>query len=252
MNVKTLLFVLTSIISITGFSQAPGRDSLSAWMIEAGITYYGTAGELGERLNSGSSAGIGASYKTKSNWIYSLEASYLYSNNIADPGAVLSGFKAEGQRILNTVGNLANLNVDHRGFEGFAVIRKTLPWLNANPNSGFQLGLGAGATTFWYNVTSNDQSVPQIQDEYDKGYDRLSAGFAMKQAISYQYLSRKRTINFRISFVVGQTFTEDLRGYNYSTGKRITGSQFSLTYGLKAHWILPIYQEAPNKEYFYD
>lgn len=252
MNAKIPLIVLFSLISALCFSQAPGRDSLRAWLIEAGISYYGTAGELGERLNSGSSAGIGVAYKTQKNWIWGVEASYLYSNNVADPTAVVSGFKFEQQSILNTVGNLANINVDHRGFEAYAVVRKTLPWLNANPNSGLQVGFGAGATTFWYNITSNDQSVPQIQDEYDKGYDKLSAGLALKQAISYHYMAPRRTFNFRISFEVGQTFTEDLRGYNYSSGQKISERQFSLTYGLKAHWILPIYQEKRNQEYFYD
>lgn len=252
MNVKSPLIVVLSLYSWFSFSQAPGRDSLNAWLIEAGISYIGTAGELGDRINSGSSAGIGVAYKTKKNWIWGVEASYLYSNNVADPEQVVSGFKAGSQRILNTVGNLANITIDQRGFEAYAIVRKTLPWLNTNPNSGLQAGFGAGATTFWYNVTSSDQTVPQIQDEYDKGYDRLSAGLALKQAISYHYLSPKRTINFRISLVLAQSFTEDLRGYNYSTAQKISGNQFSFTYGLKAHWILPIYQVSRGKEYFYD
>lgn len=251
--VQRILCLLTIFFcSQSIYAQRPGKDSLNAWMVEPTVSIFLPGGELADRINNGNQFGLAVNYKDQANWHFGIEANFLYSSSLSDAEAVLAPLRQGEQRIYNIVGNYADVSIDHRGFDGYFMLRKTLGLWSVNPNSGLQLGLGAGATAFWYHIRSNDQSVPQIQEEYAHGYDRLSAGFALKQAIGYQYLSPKRTINFRVSLEFGQSFSEDLRGYNYAAAQKIEGRQVAFTYGLRLHWILPIYSQPANQEYFYD
>ena len=53
--------------------------------------------------------------------------------------------------------------------------------------------------------------IPQLNDELIKGYDRLSAGFSLKQSLTIYALSKNKKINFHLGLEVIESWTKDLR-----------------------------------------
>ena len=251
MNFRLYWLLALSLVTEALCAQNVRRDTLSAWMIAPTVSLYTASGELGDRIERGSSLGLDVSYKTNRNWQWGVEGHYLYSNQVRNRSAVISPVLSQNNRIFNPTGNYANIAIDLRGAMGLINVSKTTGIWAINPNSGLFFGAAAGYLSYWYNISSDDPNIPQLQDEYDKGYDRWSAGFMLRQSVGYQFLSAKRTVNFRLSFELSESWTEDLRGYSYASGQQVSGSQSSLLYGLRLQWVLPIYQSA-TADYYYD
>ena len=138
-----------------------------------------------------------------------------------------------------------------RGFFVTGELGKTLDFWQATPNSGPDFQIGAGYIMHWIEIKNAGNDAPQLLDEYTKGYDRLSGGLVLRQSVGYSYLSRNRRINFRLSFEIMEAFTQNYRGFDYSTGKEVSGNNTDLLYGVRFQWMLPIYTTASDT-YYYD
>lgn len=104
----------------------------------------------------------------------------------------------------------------------------------------------------WIEIKNAGNDAPQLLNEYSKGYDRLSGGLLLRQSLGYTYLSKNRRINFRFSFEVMEAFTQNYRGFDYSTGTTAKGRRTDLLYGFRFQWMLPIYTYASGDTYYYD
>ncbi len=250
-KILTLIFFCTLALNTRG--QNVSKEALDAWLIMPTLGFYGSGGELGDRIKRGLDVGLKVEYKTSGNWHFGLGGQYLYSNSVRDEDAVIAPMLTEGGEVFNPTGTYARVAIDLRGVSAMANLGKTTPILAVNPNSGVDLQISGGYLAYWYNISSGNQNVPQIQDEYEKGYDQLSMGVILRQSIGYQYLSPKKTINLRLSFEVSEIWAENVRGYNYASGEKTSGREPSLLYGLRLSWILPIYGSGAGRdEYYYD
>ncbi|MDZ7847864.1 MAG: hypothetical protein U5L96_14520 [Owenweeksia sp.] len=181
-----------------------------------------------------------------------MDGQYLFSDNINDAAQLLNPVLTANGFILNNIGNYASVSVLERGFYFTGELSKTLPFWQANSNSGPDILLGAGFLRHWIEIKNAGNDAPMLLDEYAKGYDHLSQGFLLKQSIGYRYLSRNRRVILRLSFeIMMQAFTTNLRGFDYSTGQSETGTNLDLLYGFRLQWILPLYG-ASNQTYYFD
>ncbi len=245
---KSKLIVAFFLAAFLTKAQKSG-ETRKATLITANVAYQNNWGEISKRFGYNLGIGAGLGLKTKSNWVYSLEGSYMFGLRVNENTQILDDIAGQQGYIFNQVGNYAELNVLMRGFYVHLNAEKILPLVQVNPNSGPIIGFGAGYLMHWVRLNNVGNDAPQVLDAYEKGYDRLSGGFSLKESLGYLYLSKSEGVNLKLSFDLIQAFTTNYRGFNYDTGRPDTEQNLDLFYSIRLNWFLPIYQKGKNEYY---
>jgi hypothetical protein len=89
-----------------------------------------------------------------------------------------------------------------------------------------------------------------MQGEYEKGYDRLTAGPAFSQSIGWIYLDPRNNYNFSIDLEVSEGFTKSYRSYDFNTRMADTRKRLDMFYGIKAGLYFPFYKRSSDGFYY--
>lgn len=251
-KVYTLLLFLLLFFSQHSFSQVHVKDSsIVAPMIYATYAFQFPGGDLAKRYGNNSSIGGGFMVKTKSNWLFAAEGNYLFGETVKDGDSLLKNISTSEGFVINQNGYFAEIGFAERGFTVFAKFGKLFPVLSPNPNSGPLVMLGAGFLQNKIRVHDGDNTAPQVQGDYKKGYDRLNNGYALSGTIGYLYLGDSRLLNFSLNFEFIQAWTKYRRDRDFDTGRQDNSSLSSQFYGIKVKWIIPVYKRKPKDFYIY-
>ncbi len=216
-----------------------------------GINFGGQlpGGDLSERFGANLRAGGNFLYKTKNNWVFGVDALYLFGKNVRQD--VLAQLKTKEGFVIDNEGFPADLRVTERGFGAYGVFGKIIPIFNDGPNSGLFVTVGAGYMQHKVNLYDAQQKIAALKGDLKKGYDHLTGGFATSQFIGYLHLSENRILNFYAGFEFYQIYSKSIRKLNYDTGLPDLGKRLDLLTGLRFGWILPLYERKPNDSYYY-
>lgn len=245
----TFLFLL---LSTTSFAQRNVADSA------IGVTWlspqYGfnlTGGDLAKRHGYFNAIGFTAGYKTPKNWFYGFDGNYLFGNDVRLTGLFDHLVDSKGN-ITDQNGDIADVLVYSRGFHANALIGKLFPVLSPNKNSGFMINLGVGYLLHKVRVETQNQVVPQLELEYKKGYDRLTAGLNTSEFIGYSYMANQGFVNFYGGVYFQQGYTYNKRSIFYDQPDTPVSKEMmlDLQYGLRVGWMIPIYKRKPKEYYF--
>jgi len=110
--------------------------------------------------------------------------------------------------------------------------------------------LGGGYMQHKINIYDVGKNVPQLNNDFKKGYDRLTGGFGLNQFIGYLHLSNNKIANFYAGFEFNQAFTKGMRGYQYDLMKEDNIKRTDIQIGFRIGWILPLYKRL-NEYYYY-
>ncbi|MFN0274940.1 MAG: hypothetical protein ACKVPJ_04290, partial [Chitinophagales bacterium] len=136
-----------------------------------------------------------------------------------------------------------------QGFDIHFEIGKITNLFSINPNSGVAVLAGGGYLQHNILIFVDELYVPQLNNEYKKGYDRFSNGFSLSQYLGYYFFSNKHFVNFRAGFEVTEAFTKNRR-YNFDTQSIDDENYFDMFITFKATWNLPIFREKPRNFYY--
>ena len=100
-----------------------------------------------------------------------------------------------------------------------------------------------------YNVEEN--SVPQLESEYVKNYDRLAGGPYARQFIGYHFQGNNRLLNFYGGAEFIQGFTTGMRSYDIATGGPLMENRLDALFGIRLGWMLPFYPRVTDKYFYY-
>ncbi len=247
------LFTLLFLISATGsFAQVNIRDSaIYTPMIYATYGYQFPGGDLAKQFGSNSNIGGGFIFKTKRNWMFGAEGNYLFGQSVRNSDALIKGIVTSEGFVIDANGYMADIVFYEAGFNAFAKFGKVIPLFAPNPNCGFTLLAGAGYIQDKIRIHVIGNTAPQLQGDYNKGYDRLNGGVALTGAVGYMYLSNTRLLNFSASFEFMQAWTTPYRDRDFDTGKKDTRKLNSQFYTLRVFWMIPLYRRAPKEFYMY-
>ena len=252
---KTRVFSVLFLLLVTCFSgksQINVRDSaVEGYIFNFGLGAYVPSGDISERFGSNMSLGIDAFYKTKSNWLIGPSFNYLFGSTVKNEDEIFKELLTADGNFIGGNGDYASVRVLERGFSLSGKFGKIIPVFGPNPNSGLLIQFGAGYLQHKIYIEDLGDAVPQLNDEYTKGYDHLHGGLALVQNIVFYHSDNKRVTNFTIGFEFMQAFTKNLRQYNYSTRSYDLEDKLDLFYGIKATWFLPIYNKNVQKFYYY-
>jgi hypothetical protein len=245
--VVLILFMLPGL----GKSQVNVEDStISTPIISVNYALQFPAGDMAENFGYNSTIGPSFSYKTDKNWIWTAEINFIFGTTVKNSEEIISGITTVDDYVIGLDGIYANVRAMERGFTLFAKTGKVIPAFNINPNSGlfFKVGLGYIQHKIRWDVEGN--TAPQLGDDYKKGYDRFTEGFALNQEIGLFYMDDQRLWNFKVSAEAVESFTT-MKRYNFDTMKGDDKNRLDLFFGLKLSWMVPLYGRAPKAMYYY-
>lgn len=205
--------------------------------------------DLAKRFGPNLNAGGALAYKTSGNWLFGIESGYFFGSNVRED--VLSQLRNEDGFVVDNEGYPADLRVTERGAGVHLFAGKVLPWLQANPNSGPIVTVGAGALQHRVKLYDAQQNIAAIKGDLSAGYDRLSVGFSFSQFVGYLFLSEYRMLNFYTGFEFYQALTRSVRRYNFDTASPDAGQRLDGLAGFRFGWILPLYKKKPDDYYYY-
>jgi len=248
----SLLFCFLFFSAASLFAQVNIRDSaITTSLIYATYGYQIPQGDLAKQFGNNSSIGGGFMIKTKSNWLIGVEGNYMFGQSVKNGDSILKGLMTKEGFIIDQNGYMANIVYYERGFNFFAKFGKAFAVLSPNPNSGFTVMAGTGYLQDKIRIHNIDNSAPQLQGDYKKGYDRLNGGMAVMGSVGYLYLSNTRLLNFSVSLEFMQAWTKPYRERDFDTGLKDTRKLSSQFYTLRVNWMIPLYKRVPKEFYLY-
>ncbi len=247
-----ILFIFTSLnISKTNAQVSIKDSSIFTTMISAHYAFQIPAGDMAERFGNNSAIGGSFQIKTKSNWVFGLNYSYLFGDKIKNEEEIFQDIATEQGFIIDGNGMYADVFMYERGFFASASFGKIIPVFNSNPNSGLFFQGSIGILQHKIRIENSYNTTPQITDDYVKGYDKLSNGLGVSEFIGYWHMSSNRIFSFYLGFEFTQAWTESRRDYDFNQMKKDDTKRFDALNGFKVGWIIPFYSRSAKKIYYY-
>lgn len=216
---------------------------------------YGTyslqvpGGDMAKRFGISSDIGAGLGYKTKTNWLIGVEATFIFGNKLKEEP--LTNILTESGQIIDQFGYFAPVAENERGLHFKASLGRIITVKGSNANSGILLRGAVGYLQHHINITNAENSTPQISGEYKYGYDRMCAGLSVNEFIGWQQFSEKRPIHFLIGFEFTQAFTKNMRKWDFETNSNLKENRLDLLYAFKIAWYIPIRQRMATQYFYY-
>ena len=245
----TLLFAVCSLKAQTAANSETNLNN-HGFLFTPTWSYQKAGGDLKERFYDFTSVGISIEYKTQSNFQFGFDYDWYYGNHVKD-STLFESITASSGQIIDQNGNYSVVRLSILGNYVSAKCSYVYPIVKSMENSGIIVSLGLGVMQHKINIFSSQVSIPQINGEYEKGYDRLTYGFATKQFIGYQYLVNSNKLHFRVGVEFNQGFTQGRRTWNYNTNSSGLDKRFDATTAFKIGLIVPVYTKHKDDEEFF-
>ncbi len=248
---KKLIVIALLLSGVQGFAQYSVRDSSIRFvMLSGSLAGQVPAGDMAKRFGLNGNVGVHVQYKSRTNWLLGAEGNYMYGNMVNSAGLLDSISTRQGGYVINDDGDFAGVQLFEQGFTLMFTAGKILPVWAYNPNSGLTVKFGAGVMEHWIGFTGIG-GVPQLNGEYQKGYDRLTSGYCYSEFIGYTFFSNKRLINFFCGLEFYEGFTRSRRIVDFTTMRYDATKRGDFLYGIRFGWIIPLYKKVP-KDYYYN
>lgn len=220
---------------------------LGATLISAHYGFYVPLGDMAKRFGNNSIVGGGIHRKTNKNLIFGLNGDFIFGRRVHEDAFLDS--LSNGDDIIGYTGTIAEVALYERGFTVYGNVGKVFKIKGMNANSGLVLSAGIGFMQHKIRIVDLDEILLQLNDEYKKGYDRLTNGLMLTQSVQLLNLDPRHLINFKIGLDLKEAFTRNRRSWNFDERLQDNRLRFDMLIGLKGAWILPLYSK--HEERFY-
>jgi hypothetical protein len=137
-----------------------------------------------------------------------------------------------------------------RGFTSYVGVGRLFAINKRNMNTGFMVKGSLGFIQHKINFVSQERNIPQLDENYAKGYDRLSSGLSINEFVGYFHQSQNRLINFYIGVEFMQAQTYNRRGYNYDQMSYDSYKKSDFSTSFRFGWMIPIYLNTKEEDEF--
>jgi hypothetical protein len=235
------LLLITCFLPLTAQGLAGARNEDRALMVNLGYGPYSSGGDLANRFGNGWSLDGGLFWlPAKNNLELGVRIQYGFGDQVKED--VLAGLRTREGVLVGNQREPADIQLRQRQ-------------LFIGPSAGYTLNIGKNKRAgihvktsigyFFHRIRLQQdpvQGVPQIAEELEPGYDRLTGGLAVHQFIGIQQLALDRRLNFYLGGEVTAGFTKGLRKFDIPTGAAPSAEgRTDLVLGLKAGLIIPFY-----------
>lgn len=213
-------------------------------------SYQIPSGTLSEIFSNNSSIGINYLKKNKSNFFYGLKANYIFGGEIKE-STIFNEISTEQGFVIDGNGTYANIILLQEGFSSHLYIGYALKIEEKKPN-GFYFSLGLGFLQHRILIDTKNQYIPQLNDNYKKGYDQLTNGLSTQLVIDYMILEEEKRFKLFAGIDYTLAFTKNRRVYDFSdmnyTDKNM---RYDLLLGFHVGLIIPINRKNTEEYHYY-
>ncbi len=238
---KRLIFCL--IILAIGKDSIAQLESKTQTFFSPRYSFQMPAGDMADRFGVNSSLGLTFAIKKDSSLFYGINANYQFGSDVQEPG-LIQNLLSSNNEIISVEGKPASILIQQRGFNFSADIGKFKRFKNSKTESGILYTFGTGFIQHNIRFEHQLDDVPQLDEEYEKGYDRLSNGLMLSQNIGWMHFSKRRGGDFYLGIELIEGITASRREFNFDTLTSDLGkSRLDILFGIKAGWIVPFYKK---------
>jgi hypothetical protein len=215
-----------------------------------GYTHQLPIGNLSKQFGDNSSIGFSFFQEKENNLFYGVEGGYMFGNNLKDT-TIFDNITTSTGAIIGADGHFANVNLMQRGFDVHAFLGYAYH-LKKDNLSGFYFSGGLGFLQHQIFIDTKSQNVPQLDEEYKKGYDRLTNGISSKWETSYKYYSPNGKFQMYAGINMTIAYTKNRRAYLFNEMEHTpeTGNWDNLL-GVNIGVIIPIQRKNQEKFHYY-
>lgn len=214
--------------------------------------YQWPGGELKNQFGSNSVIGMGFEWKTQKNWLFDAEYNYIFGNEVKNGMEIFKYLLNSDGNIISGEGLPAVVATYERGNMFAVKFGKLFPVIKNDKNSGIFFTVGTGYMMHKIKIEVQNNNTPQLNGDYKLGYDRLSGGFMLNQAIGFMYFGKSRLLNLTVSLEAFEGWTKPYRDYYFDTmAAPEEGRQFDFLVGPKIAWMIPIRPRNAGAYYYY-
>ncbi len=256
MLIKRMMLAAVALFAIHAAAQAqtelfgsvkePSRKGL---IIGANGNLDIPGGDLAKRFGLSFRIGPSLMYKTETNWMFGIKADFIFGNKIKED-SLLIGVRDANFQFINNEGQRISVGIYERGYLIGVQAGKIFPINKAHPNSGWLVMTGAGFVQHKITIFDDGKSIPQLRDDYRKGYDRLTNGWFVEQFLGYNMFDKSGLINFHIGLNLMAGFTKGRRDFLYDVMRKDDASRIDLLFGIRGGWYIPVFKKKSEEIFF--
>ena len=241
---KKYLVLILSFYVLNLHSQ---KIDISSKTIQFDFTYQSPI--TGMSIDYGNNSAIGLSYLTnKNDLLFGLDANFMFGNNVKND-SILRLIGVDNLLLINANGELDEVLLYERGSNAHLLFGKSFRFEEKHLSGIYVYG-GLGYLQYKTRLETNKTYLPQIDEEYIKGYDNFTNGISTKICVDFMHFDKKTSVNYHIGLEFLNAFTKNGRAYNFSNGTVIDNSlKIDQLIGLKFGIIIPIQRN--NEEKFH-
>lgn len=246
-------FLLTVFLLIIGLpikAQLDVRDeSASFWFLQPNLSGQLPGGDLKHRFYPNGAVGFGLNHKTASQWLFGIDWSFIFADKVRNEDEILKNITTSEGFVIDQTGVFANIHFRERGFYLSARAGRLFNTRFGNPNSGILVMGSMGYLQHKIRIEVHENTAPQLEGDYMKGYDKLTGGPGGSLFLGYQNFSNNKLTNFTVGIEYLYAATGSLRSYDYVLMGKDETRRSDQLWSLKFGWNLPVYARAPKEFY---
>jgi len=189
-------------------------------------------------------------YKTKKNWLVGGNGGFIYGTNSKQDYVFANIANSTGQ-FITQYNDLTQIRPEEHGFNVQFTFGKIVPLVEKFPDAGLLFMAGFGMIEDRIAVSIKAQELPQLSPEYRKGYDRMNMGPVGSLFVGGTYMGRRKFLSGYAGFQADLSYTINQRPYDFYSMGKLNDKGTDLFLGVKVGWIIPVFLQTSEKEFFY-
>ena len=242
---RTLIFFFCAFLYINCFAQ---KNKQNAFDVAYGHQF--PIGDLEEQFGDNSAICIAFIIEKNNNIFYGIDANYMFSKNVKDT-SIFDNISTMYGAIIASDGHYANVNLMQRGFNSHMYLGYAFHF-DKQTLSGLYLSLGLGYLQHKIFIDTKNQDIPQLSENYKKGYDRFSNGISSHLSLTYRYYDKSGKFQIYTGINMTVAYTKLQRKYLFSDMKYASNQRSKdQLLGLKMGIIIPIKRKNEEEFHYY-
>lgn len=186
----------------------------------------------------------------KNDVLFGIDANFMFGNNVNNDSILRLISTHEGY-LINSSGELDEVLLYQRGISTHLLIGKSFRKEEDNL-SGLYVYAGVGYLQHKIKLETDRTYLPQLEDDYMKGYDNFTSGLSTKLCVDYMYFDKNTSIKCHIGFEFINALTSNKRAYNFSEMEEIDNmKKLDQLLGFRLGVIIPINRDNQGKFHYF-
>ena len=247
-----IIFIFGTFPSNAQRIEGPETQKEKRWFfLHAGLGYFGTGGDWSQRYPTHLSVPLGIEYSHRSNWSIGAEYCFYLGSNVNQDG-IYGSMTDDSGVLIDMNGYPAVIRTYQRGFSTRVFALKN--WLllkSRNSRWLLQTGGGIGYYNHFTKFTFDIDQVPQIDGNFQGGYNRHTQGTQIFEQVKLQYINND-AISFTLGFEAGQGQGTRVHPYDFASQNPNSGKVIDTYIGGVFSIMIPIhYRDRVNEVDYY-